>query len=94
MSKGYLRLLSGRWLYQVITRWHGHQVDALQLSGVSKKRLRAGVQDLIAHFHQLTALERETNHVKQLTLLLGGNVVKNVETAGTLTTEMMSFSFS
>ena len=37
--------------YQLITRYHGHEVDALELSSVGKKRISAGVQDLIAHLH-------------------------------------------
>lgn len=53
--------------HQLITRRDRHQVDALQLSCVGKKRLRAGIQDLITHCHQLTTLWNRNRRVTVVT---------------------------
>lgn len=76
-------------LHQLIAGWHGHQVDALELSSVGKKSLGAGGQDVVARRRYLATLQKKT-----FTHVWSGGQTQRWWRGGRLTTEMMSFSFS
>lgn len=87
MSK-LIRQRQNKGSHQLVAGRHGHQIDALQLSGVGQNSLGAGGQDVVARRRHLATLRK-----KRITHTIWKTSAGAMEERA-LTTEMMSFSFS